>query len=322
MVYIITEGEDIMTDLVIEWLTSWGGALSRVNDTTFLQGSLTLDCRGINNRYLESAIKVWHRRGRLSFLPKKLYRSYPNKEPILLYLKKENFFLNGFLEQELKSKLKDDYIGSYLMESIFNNKILNLYEAQKVGLLIPDSLVTSNKRELIDFYRQHHRIISKDLNAPVNIKTKSKRYVSGGVELVTKEELDALPENFSPIFVQNCVPKAYELRVFYFDRTLYTMAIFSQNDQSTQIDYRNYNRVKPNRCVPFQIPSSMETKILELMGNLKIDTCSMDIIVTPANEFVFLEINPMGQFHWLSENCNYYLEHVIAKKLSDGQIEV
>jgi hypothetical protein len=42
----------------------------------------------------------------------------------------------------------------------------------------------------------------------------------------------------------------------------------------------------------------------------------VDLIYTPDGEYVFLEVNPMGQFHWLSENCNYYLEEFIANQLA------
>jgi hypothetical protein len=39
------------------------------------------------------------------------------------------------------------------------------------------------------------------------------------------------------------------------------------------------------------------------------------MIVTPEGEYVFLEVNPTGQFGWVSDNCNYYLEEKIANHL-------
>ena len=37
------------------------------------------------------------------------------------------------------------------------------------------------------------------------------------------------------------------------------------------------------------------------------------MIVTPTNEYVFLEVNPVGQFNFVSELCNYYIEKNIAE---------
>ena len=37
--------------------------------------------------------------------------------------------------------------------------------------------------------------------------------------------------------------------------------------------------------------------------------------ILQVQEFVFLEVNPVGQFGWVSKNCNYYLEKKIALKL-------
>ena len=90
------------------------------------------------------------------------------------------------------------------------------------------------------------------------------------------------------------------------------MAIFSQNDEQTQLDYRNYNRVKPNRNIPYILPKDIETKLQKLMDKLDLNTGSIDMMVTTEGEYVFLEVNPTGQFGWVSENCNYYLEEKIA----------
>ena len=97
----------------------------------------------------------------------------------------------------------------------------------------------------------------------------------------------------------------------------YSMAIFSQNDEKTKLDYRNYNREKPNRNVPFQLPEKIETLARKFMEQSQLDTGSIDFIVDEKGEFIFLEVNPNGQFDWLSNNCNYYIEKKIAKYLSN-----
>ena len=93
------------------------------------------------------------------------------------------------------------------------------------------------------------------------------------------------------------------------------MAIFSQSDEKTKTDYRNYNRVKPNRNVPYKLPQDVEDKICLFMDASGLDTGSIDIIKSTDGRYVFLEVNPCGQFDWLSGNCNYYIEQKIAHYL-------
>jgi D-alanine-D-alanine ligase-like ATP-grasp enzyme len=51
------------------------------------------------------------------------------------------------------------------------------------------------------------------------------------------------------------------------------------------------------------------------MKSLDLNSGSFDIIFTKQNKFVLLEVNPIGQFHWLSKNCNYKIEKIIANYL-------
>ena len=95
----------------------------------------------------------------------------------------------------------------------------------------------------------------------------------------------------------------------------FPMAIFSQKDKKTQLDYRNYNQEKPNRNIPYILPNKIQDKLQLLMDKLGLDSGSIDMIVTPEGEYVFLEVNPTGQFGWVSVNCNYYLEEKIANYL-------
>jgi hypothetical protein len=47
---------------------------------------------------------------------------------------------------------------------------------------------------------------------------------------------------------------------------------------------------------------------------------SIDLIFN-ENGFYFLENNPQGQYEWLSENCNYYVDRYIAEQLIKFQDE-
>jgi glutathione synthase/RimK-type ligase-like ATP-grasp enzyme len=113
------------------------------------------------------------------------------------------------------------------------------------------------------------------------------------------------------------VPKAYEIRTFYLDGTCYSMAIFSQADPQTRVDFRRYNLDHPNRTVPYRLPETIEARIRETMDALGLVTGSLDLIRRPDGGFVFLEVNPVGQFGMVSGPCHYQLERRIAEFLID-----
>jgi D-alanine-D-alanine ligase-like ATP-grasp enzyme len=48
------------------------------------------------------------------------------------------------------------------------------------------------------------------------------------------------------------------------------------------------------------------------MQKLKLNTGSIDMIYTNDSKFIFLEVNPVGQFGMVSKPCNYNLEKKIA----------
>jgi hypothetical protein len=93
------------------------------------------------------------------------------------------------------------------------------------------------------------------------------------------------------------------------------MAIFSQGDRQTEVDFRRYNRTRPNRAVPYRLPGDIVGKLRTLMGSLGMDTGSQDLIRTPDGRHVFLEVNPAGQFGMVSHRCNYHLEKRMAEYL-------
>lgn len=93
------------------------------------------------------------------------------------------------------------------------------------------------------------------------------------------------------------------------------MAIFSQEDQQTEVDFRNYNFEKPNRTVPFLLPIDLQEKLIQLMKNLHLKSGSIDMVLTEEGDYVFLEVNPVGQFGMVSSPCNYELSKLIAETL-------
>lgn len=292
-ILIISEESDISTDKVIDWILSYNKKFTRYNNgINFFKFQINLDSK----KELTSSIQknvIWNRRGYMPITPLELKQT-----PWWNYLKKEQITPLFILE---KSATK--IFGSY-SDELNNNKLQNLDFAIKCGFDIPKTIVTNNKKDLLNFLEKEKKYITKSLYAPPSLTTKNSIFFGSGTITFNIDEIE---DFFATSFVQEYVEKEFEIRVFFFEDKIYPMAIFS-----TEIDFRNDNE---KTCVPFIFDKIESKKIKKLISKISYNTGSIDIILDKNNRYVFLEINPMGQFDWLSHYCNYYIEKDIAEIL-------
>ena len=108
--------------------------------------------------------------------------------------------------------------------------------------------------------------------------------------------LDERSMALTPGIYQKIMKKNFELRVVFFNDEY--IAIKIENNKA--LDWRTLNLQK-QALHPTKIPHEIEKKCIELMKRLNIIFGCFDFIVTPQNEYIFLEVNEMGQFLWIEE---------------------
>ncbi|KAF0201370.1 MAG: hypothetical protein FD170_2687 [Bacteroidetes bacterium] len=189
------------------------------------------------------------------------------------------------------------------------NKFIVLKEAAIVGLSIPQTLIT-NRKKYLDKYFKGNYVIAKSIS---NIQFYTKKFSCNGY--TKRIENSIIPEEFIISLTQKEVVKKYELRIFFLNGKFFASAIFSQSNDKTNLDFRNYDQKKPNRIVPYILPKFIEKKLTVLMRKLGLKTGSIDMIVNSNGDYIFLEVNPAGQFGMISKPCNFFLEREIAQNL-------
>lgn len=299
MITIISEVSDSSTSLICLWLKKLNIDFKRYNSINDIDFTIT------NSKKVEVEIGVlWYRRalktilGTFSGKSDSWSRGINNE-----LLSVQNSFFNSF-----KSKHN---IGSPYTSRI--NKIHQLEVAENVGLQVPKYIVTSNKKDLIDFIRLFEKTVTKPISDVFTVMYEE-FYSIPYSKYCTEKDLEYLDSKIFPVFCQEYIPKEYELRIFVFEDCIYPMAIFSQANDKTKVDFRRYDYNKPNRRVRYTINKTLENRIKELMKNLRLQTGSIDILVFKG-EYYFLEVNPVGQFGMVSYPCNYGIEKDIANKL-------
>lgn len=322
-ILIISDETDFSTNQVIDWLSFMGHSFLRINNTDILNVvefninsnkiniQLELESYGIKkNIYLHEIKSVWYRRGKIN-LSYSIFK-HKNKDiqnGVNIHLYEDKIYIENFINQYLLSK---KHINSFIDNS--TNKLHNLFLASSVGLKIPSTVITTNKSIIQRELYLHKKLITKAItNGAITFNPKLGAIYQ--TNLIEQKQISNISDFFSASLIQTCIDKAYELRIFYLNDKFYSMAIFSQNDERTKIDFRNYNYEKPNRTIPYKLPLEIQNKLLELTKKIKINCGSIDIIVSNSKEYFFLEINPIGQFQQTSYPCNYFIEKKIAHYL-------
>ncbi len=299
MVLIISINNDYSTSEIISWFIKKDVKFLRVNKgelekIVFVNNSFQLFIKGKSYNLNEFKF-VWYRKGDL----------FPN------YLK-ENTEMNSFLFQENKNLKKYFYyllhkiphLNSYEKGDI--NKLIVLDKAKEIGLKIPNFFITSEKEDFQKIKsKQKTELITKTISGNPSFSTALKRYV-----MYTKKVETITDDRFFPSLFQQYIKKKYELRIFYLGGVFFSMAILPKS-HSSMIDIRNEKEAS-NRNIPYKLPEKIEEKIIKLMKSLDLESGSIDMLVTEEEHYYFLEVNPVGQFGYVAEPCNYNINEMIA----------
>lgn len=331
MILIFSIQYDWSTSCIIHWLNSWGLKVIRINgdDNVYKFDSLTdkgiffkntLSGEVVN---LKEAKACWWRRTGI----KHHHLAQPSMQRKLEIddLDLTSFISGGetdFLKRESKALI--EYIVQDIYETcprnlgkpVFDlNRLIVLDMAKKIGLKIPEYEILNSGKDLFERKDSFGKAVTKAIANGIAADVKGSRFYSY-TELL-EEEFYIKNKNyqFFPSLVTKLVEKKLEIRSFYIDGIFYSMAIFSQSNEKTSIDFRKYSN---NRLVPYQLPKDIELKIHSLFLQLDLNSGSIDLIVDSRGEYIFLEINPVGQFSMTSEPCNYNLEKIVANYLANG----
>jgi ATP-GRASP peptide maturase of grasp-with-spasm system len=325
MILILSEKYDSQTDTVMDWLQFYGHDITRINDhdsvtvewikmengtTTYKLKIVTELGRSITI-HSETIDCVWYRRG--DYIIPHLNRIQEGVEPRFFksfqdHVKKNNDVIKSFLHHFHKEK----QVGNYFDNS--TNKLLNLDLAQRIGFCVPETIITSEKKHLVEFLASHTGVVTKGIRVN-GFEMADELTCSCLTKEITQEIAWSFPEEFAPSLFQEMIPKILELRIFYFKGKLFTAAMLTQANPQTSLDFRNYDGMMPTRTIPFVLPPDISAKIRSFMLALNMTTGSLDLIVTPEGKYYFLEVNPAGQFGFISIWCNAILEREIAKEL-------
>lgn len=195
--------------------------------------------------------------------------------------------------------------------SIASSKPRNLKIASEIGLKVPQTLISSDSVEISTWLKKHDDCIIKAISYGLMEKKNS-------AEMAFTQRL---PKNFNtkenilpgvPILLQEEIEKQADIRVTLVGNNVFS-AILPQ--EGNEIDWRKRNNAKWNL---FKLPKHIEQKCVRVCRKLQLEFAAIDLVKSTSDEYLFLELNPNGQWVWIEEETKLPISDSIVEHLSRG----
>jgi glutathione synthase/RimK-type ligase-like ATP-grasp enzyme len=315
-VLIITNDHDEHADAVIEELHRRDVPVFRFHPEEFpdaysismeiQDGRIVGEIRNEDRRVaFDDICAAWYRRSRRLFAPP------PTLNP--LYGDVENFVkmqatftVNGLFES-----LQTLWVGQPSKLRRAEIKALQLVEAHKAGLMTPTTLISNDPARAAAFVEA---LGATECAIKPLIAVRADDADGARLPLTTTlpkgHALDSVA--LAPTTFQPYIEKAYELRCVVMGEKIFTAKLDSQASEATRKDWRAGDL----KHETFDLPDHVEAALRRLVRSFDINFASIDIIVTPDGELVFLDLNPNGQWLWLETEIGLPLVASMADLLT------
>jgi len=316
MILLITNKNDITTDFVVNELNKRKCQYYRFN-TEELSLSVNISLELTKHQYI---LEDTNRNIRidLNTIKSVYYRRPELPDYIQLEGGKKQFWKN-----ELYYVLEGIYKilnHKYWISPVFSireaeNKIHQLILAQEIGFKVPPSIISNIPKEAEIFIQTYEGqciikpikvgLIKDDLNPEI--------VFTSLLEENHIKQLDRISN--SPTYFQQHIFKHADVRATVVGNKVFAAKIDSQSCDYTKVDWRRGENINL-KYSSIDLPYDLQQKCISLTKRLKLNFGAIDFILDENDGFIFLEINPNGQWGWIEKRlglgiCNEIVELLI-----------
>ena len=319
MILIFTNKQDVHTDEVIRYLTKNNIPVFRLNSEDLLlkyQLNIFIKSNGSwGGEIIDELGRVLEiEKLKVAWLRKPDFDFFYNTDDT-------NIEKQNFISSEIKAFINILYsistikwINNPFIANKTKVKFQQLLLAHKLGVKVPKTLITTRPEKAKDFFIEcQEEVLVKSIytgNVTIN-------GVNQGIQSIKvgKDKFYEFYKNISlsPTQLQEYVQKAFELRITIIGKKVFAVKIDSQANEETKIDWRLHTKINPHSI--FKLPKKIEEFCIEFLNQQELIYGAVDFIVTPKNEYVFLENNPFGQYLWLETETGIPLTEEIGNLL-------
>lgn len=201
-----------------------------------------------------------------------------------------------------------------------DGKPLQLALARRLGLEIPETLITNDPEAVRAFAARVGPVIAKMLVQPAATGPET----GGEAEVVFTTALDgdALADleglEMCPMIFQARLANARDIRVAIAGRRVIAGAL-EAGARGDDVDWRRdshvHDRAPP--WVPYELPGELAERLVRLVDRAGLEYAAIDLVAEPSGRHVFLELNATGAFAFLGGDLARPIAAAIADVLVD-----
>jgi hypothetical protein len=184
------------------------------------------------------------------------------------------------------------------------HKPTQLLRARELGLVIPETLITSNPDEARNFIES----LDGDAIYKMFNGTSLGAFGTRHVQETDLEHLDRL--SFCPVIFQRFVKGSFDLRVLVIGDKVFAGRI-EYDDPAEVYD----SRFVPTQVSPHVLPPEVEERLVRLVQSFGLVYSAIDLRFSDELGYVFFESNPEGQFLWIEVEADLPISREIALRL-------
>lgn len=199
---------------------------------------------------------------------------------------------------------------------VAESKPLQLTLAGRLGFTVPRTVFTNDPDEVRALWEEcGGAIVYKTMTQGVLGRELQRSVYTNRVGAEHLARADLLRN--APGLFQEEIPKVADLRITVIGDRLFPVEIRSQTDPDARVDWRR-GEVPRMEHVPCEVPDTVARACLALDRSLGLAYSAIDMVLTPDGRYVFLEINPSGQFGWIESVTGLPLIETLADLLVAG----
>lgn len=211
------------------------------------------------------------------------------------------------------------WVNHPLAISAANYKPEQLARAMRLGLSVPDTLITSDPSAVTNFCQSHHwRVIAKPIGHGQIRGEHSDEDQLIYTNLIGDDDHNKLSlVRYCPTLFQAYVDKAFDLRVTVVDEQCIAVRLHSQESDVSRIDCRR-NNMEGMRYTVTELPAEIHSKLVRLTESYDLHFAAIDMGVDRTGHYWFFELNPAGQWAWLEQQVGVPISTALIQSLSFG----
>lgn len=200
------------------------------------------------------------------------------------------------------------WVNDPTRDTVAARKVYQLQLARELGFEIPATRVTNDVTAAHSFVAEHGP------ESTVYKAFTGTEHAWRETRVLRPDELSLLDSvAYAPTIFQEYVPAGTDLRVTVMGETLFTGAIDTAAT-SYETDFRVV--MEQTRVEPFELPAPVRERVTALVERLGLVYGAIDMRRTPDGRFVFLEINPSGQWQFVERDTGYPMTETFADLLA------